>query len=628
MSGSKSTGATRLLALLAAGLILAVPACGGDGNGPTPPPPPPPPPPGPDPTVIDASIGESQVYEADGEIVALEFPAASSSREYRIAVQSAARSVGTTSMRLTLRAGEDASASRTPGRGAVRGGGGWRVSLEDGYEDPGVLLRERIHRNALREAERVGAFPRRPAREAGPRLSLLPSDQVPVEGDTLKILMGVQDDLTISCSISQADTIIGVVKAVGEKTAIVEDTLVDDDASSQMDYAELVDIYDTDVLDVLGSYFAEPTDIDGNQRVLVTFTPTVNELTEEGSDARVAGFFLPTDLADSGDPDKDGTTSGGTCEAGNEAELVYLLAPDPDGEFGDALSVELARRNVLGVSSHEMYHLVSTAYRLIEAGGGLGQLEETWLDEGLAHVAEEVVGFHRVDLATRQNYELVDVADTQEKVDAFNTFQIANFGRLRRFMRNPEGTRTLALSEPEGIESLEMRGFGWIFLRWLADQEAPAGNGIVPGSAEDGFFKELARGGSSLLTGIENVESVTGKAWEDLIPEFAASLQLDDVGIQGVEERETILTWNLRNVYEGLNDNIGSPGFPEVYPLNVTYPGFATDTLDFDVQASAQKYVTFGTTGSTPKLVIRLMNQAGSALAASAAARIVVMRTQ
>lgn len=626
MSGLNCWGARRLLPLLAGALFLTVPACGGD-DGPTPPPPPPPPP-GPDPTVVDASIGESQTYEADGEIVALEFPAASADREYRIAVQSAARSVGSTSMRLILRAGEDASASRTGGRGVLEGSGGWQVSLDEGYGDGGLLKRERIRRNALREAERVGAFPRRRSAEVGPRLSLLPSDQVPAEGDTLRMLMGVQDNLTISCTVSQADTIVGVVKAVGERTVIVEDTLVDDGASAQMGYGDLVDAYDSDILDVLGSYFAEPSDIDGNQRVLAVLTPTVNELTERGSDARVAGFFLPTDLADSGDPDKDGTTVDGTCAAGNEAELVYLLAPDPDEEFGDEVTVEVARRNALGVGAHELYHLVSTSYRLIEAGGGVSDLEETWLDEALAHVSEEVVGFHRVGLGTRQNYELVDVADTQEKVDAFNNFHISNFGRLRRFMRNPEGTRTLALSEPEGVESLEMRGFGWIFLRWLADQEAPSGTGILPGSAEDAFFKELTRGGSSLLIGVDNVEAATGETWESLLAEFAASLQLDDAGIQDVDPRETVLTWDLRDVFEGLNENVGSPGFPEVYPLSVSFPGFASDTLDFDVQASAQKYVTFGSTGSAPKLVIRLMDLSGSALPASAAARIVVMRTQ
>lgn len=625
MRGSKSKGATWPRALVAGAVFLALPACGGD----SPTPPPPPPPPGPDPTVVDLSIGESQTYEADGEIVALAFPAASSGREYRLAVQSAARSEGATSMRLTLHARADASASRTDARGARSATGEWRVALEDGFGDRGLLRRERIRRNALREAERVGAFPRRRGAEVGPRLSLLPSDQVPATDDTLEILMGVQDDLTISCTVSEADTIVGVVKAVGTRTAIVEDTLVDDDASAQMDYQGLVDVYDTDVLDVLGSYFAEPTDIDGNQRVLVVFTPTVNELTERGSDARVAGFFLPTDLADSGDPDKDGTTTGGTCAAGNEAELVYLLAPDPDEEFGDEVTVEAARRNGLGVSAHELYHLVSTAYRLIEAGADLSQLEDTWLDEGLAHIAEEVVGFKRVDLGTRQNYELVDVADTQEKVDAFNNFHIANFGRLRRFMRNPEGTKTLALNESdlEGVQSLEMRGFGWLFLRWLADQEAPAGTGILPGSAEDDFFKQLARGGSTLLTGIDNVETVSGADWERLLAEFAATLQLDDAGIQGVDPREVVLTWNLRNLFRRLHEELPN-GFPEAYPLNVSFPGFVTDTLDFDVQASAQKYVTFGSTGSTPELEVRLTNQAGSALATSAAPRIVVIRTK
>ncbi|MFB6240818.1 MAG: hypothetical protein ABEJ46_04560, partial [Gemmatimonadota bacterium] len=56
---------------------------------------------------------------------------------------------------------------------------------------------------------------------------------------------------------------------------------------------------------------------------------------------------------------------------------------------------------------------------------------------------------------------------------AFNNFQLPNFLRLRRYLINPDSTRALASEDPQGTKSLAMRGFGYLFLRWLGDQEGP-----------------------------------------------------------------------------------------------------------------------------------------------------------
>lgn len=612
------------LPLVAALLLLA--ACGGDGptnggNGSV--------------EGLDLDVGEIAVRAAGDQVLALELPAGSEGRVYDVAAQVERRSVGVTSMRLAVEPSSGASGSVSPSAAASPFGGrsvvderraqafdlAGRLRIQ---ESARRLLRERNVRPARRDS-RAGAGGAAP----GPRLTSMLPNSTPSEGDTLEFWYPVQEGLRILCDTDSAEIVTGEVRAVGQRAVMVQDTAVPEGAlPDPMNYDSLAQAFDDEIFGTDVEYFGQTSDIDGNGRSYVLFTTRVNELTDPDDDGIVTGFFLPTDLADSGDPDKEGSENVATCEASNEAEVLYLLAPDPNGDHGKEVSVEQAKRSAGGTSAHEFQHLLNAANRVIKQPGTFADLEETWLDEGLSHVAEEVVGLGLTGDPIRSNLTLAEVVENQQEIDVFNTFHLPNFARLAEYMRSPEDPRVLAESDPQGLESLRMRGFVWSLVRWLADQEATASPGPVPGSGEEGFIRQMAKADDGLETGVDNVEAATGRSWSVLLEDYGLMPAVDDT-VTSVNPRATLPTWDLRDVYLGLHQNEGtSDAFPREYPLDLTENPFAPDTLDFEVQGATQKYFRFDGSGASGTVVLRLSNQSGTALGASSGARLLIVRTR
>jgi hypothetical protein len=457
--------------------------------------------------------------------------------------------------------------------------------------------------------------------------SLLPRNEEPQPGDELDFWFAVKENGNLTCSTDTATQISGTVRAVGDRVAIVEGNGVDLTAGErqEMDYQGLADEFDASVFGTDVALFGEPSDLDGNGKVLVLFTTKVNEFSANLEGGIVAGFFAPTDLADSGFG--EGTDSDGICEASNEAEIMWLLAPDPDGAFGDTVSVERARISARGTSAHEFQHMINASNRLIEQGGTFNDVAATWLDEGLSHIAEEVVGFTRVDQPVRENVGPEDILGSDVKRQAFNTFQIGNFVNAGFFLDSISSTQALGAPnnrDPRPIsESLKMRGFSWLFLRWLADQEAPASGTPaegtdVQGSGEESFFRALAADGDvpgGLERGIENVEALVGDNWTDLLSDFGATVAIDD-NLPEAPARQQVLTWNLRAMYNELNTNDGTMGrfpFLEPYPLTNTPTGFEPNTFNFELEAGAARYLRVSS-DAAGEVTLELTDQTGSPL--------------
>lgn len=328
---------------------------------------------------------------------------------------------------------------------------------------------------------------------------------VPSVGDTLRFFMAVQPDLTVDCQ-DTTNVILGVVRDVGDGFAVVEDTAVTPDL---MDYEVLNFELDEVVFPTATEYWGTPADLDENERVIVLFTAEVNRLTEEGSDTFIAGFFWPGDLS-----------SQSACPASNTGEVLYLLAPDPTGEFGDAVSADAARRNARGVVAHEFQHLLTAQQRVTKGGGSFADLETTWLSEGFAHIAEEVAGLAVAELPLYSN---ITFSQAVSDANAFNSYHLSNFVRLAHFFTDPANTRTVADEDPGGFGSLRMRGWGWILLRWVADQYVGSGSlGQVSASGSVGG------GGSTIDASASNAASTPEMGEIEIVrgPDAVRSFQL------------------------------------------------------------------------------------------------------
>ncbi len=625
--------------VLAAGGTVLLAACSGSGTGTSKNPPPP----SGDSTVVDANlgIGESQVVPGDGNILKIQLPSASGAREYRVAVQSAAQTTSSTSMLLQTST-PSGNADVVP-RLARRTVSGFDQLRERWQQRDVMELRLREH---IRSFLRSHAL--QPARTGatGPRLGAgLRAATAPSLGDTIHFTYPVkQSDLSITCDTTQSSKITAVVKKVSNRAIFVAD-VGNSGTFSATDYQQFGDEFDNYIFAIDSAYFGGPADIDQNGHVYVLFTKEVNALTPKNSSTFIGGFFIPTDLARRDASSTSGSTTAGTCPTSNEAEMLYLLAPDPTGTFSDTVSVSFAKENARSVSSHEFQHLLSAENRIIKSNGTFNDLNDVWLDEGLSHIAEEIVGLAAGGHSVRQNLTFSQVTGgapapidpaTQTQTDVFNTFLLDDFGRLARYFLNPSGTQTVALKDPGGIPSLQMRGFAWVFLRWLGDHYGPSGNGAVPGSNEQALFQRLNSGGPSHQGGIDDVlgavSDVAGKqvTWAELLSNFSIMPDVDDV-VALQSSVQDLPTWNLRNVFQGLHDNAGTgqnTEFQKVYPLTVTSSGFVADSFPFDVNGSAEAYFTFGSTGAAPAFVLRLTDPSGGGLAGSAAAQVTIVRTQ
>jgi hypothetical protein len=172
------------------------------------------------------------------------------------------------------------------------------------------------------------------------------------------------------------------------------------------------------------------------------------------------------------------------------------------------------------ILAHEFQHMISFNQRILILGG---QVQEAlWLSEAMAQMAEDVVG----DAFLAQG-------DTAKGVN----YKSGNWIRAARYLADP-GDVSLIVAQGQG--SLEERGGGWLFLRYLRDL-----------SGDNALLGQLTR---STRVGVANVTAVWGESWESTFPDFSTALYLDDLGVPA-DDRLVFAHLDLRAVIEAVEDS-------------------------------------------------------------------------
>jgi hypothetical protein len=271
--------------------------------------------------------------------------------------------------------------------------------------------------------------------------------------------------------------------AVGTKAMVFEDTQNPAGGFTADDYARFAARFDTLVYPLDVGAFGAPTDIDNNGHIGIVFTRAVNELTPAHSSTYTLGFTFSRDLFPYAD---NGRASA--CATSNQGEMFYVLAPDPNGTInGNVRTKGLIDSASTSVLAHEFQHLINASRKLYVNTAASG-FEEKWLDEGLAHTAEELLFFHQAGLTPRNNLSSTDVRANATTLSAFNVtiVQGGNLGRYQSYLQKPSQSSPYAAND-----SLSTRGAAQTFLRYLADEtmagvtRSPTGSVVVtgPGSA-------------------------------------------------------------------------------------------------------------------------------------------------
>jgi hypothetical protein len=136
------------------------------------------------------------------------------------------------------------------------------------------------------------------------------------------------------------------------------------------------------VLPAVTGVFGAPTDVDGNGKLLVLIS---HELGEHLNGGWLIGYFGNADLVRARD---DSASCSGT--GSNHGEIVYLNDVD-NGAANGYSAAELLGTTYPATVAHELQHLLNFGHRCVERA--CEGPEETWINEALSKVAEDVAGF-------------------------------------------------------------------------------------------------------------------------------------------------------------------------------------------------------------------------------------------
>jgi hypothetical protein len=353
---------------------------------------------------------------------------------------------------------------------------------------------------------------------------------VPAVGDLLKLNTNAFD------FCDNPDYRYGRVVAITNKAIVVADTANPAGGFTADEYKSIGVTFDTLVDVVDRKAFGDPSDIDNNGHVIMFFTRAVNEMTARGSGSVYLGFTYQRDLFPKSGP-------LGTCDGSNVGEMFYLMVPDTGGVVSDKRKKADVVSFTLGTVAHEYQHLINGSRRLYVNKYG-PTFEEKWLDEGLAHIAEDLNFWASSKKSPRSNLD-VSLFNDPNVSAAYGTF--ANFNRTRygQYLGRTESQGPIGFDAND--DDLFTRGAIWSFLRYAADR-------LGPGAEDQLWFKLV----NNNATGMTNLTSALGTDPGPWLRDWAISVFLDD-NVAGTDARFQQPSWNLRSIFTNGGTGISFP---------------------------------------------------------------------
>ena len=333
---------------------------------------------------------------------------------------------------------------------------------------------------------------------------------------------------SITCSLEDFRTVRAEAKYVGSHAVIYEDIDAPAPGLTAEEFDELGSMFDDDLYGVATRAFGAESDVDNDDRLAILLTPVVNALTpkETCEQSFIAGFFFAVDINPGSINDP----------RSNRAEVFFAIAPDPEGTVTCSFSVQRILQQVPVTFIHEFQHMINFHQHAMLRTGAL---EVLWLNEAMSHLSEELGGLHFRDLGNQAR---------------FNRFVGGNLVNVYDYLRDPGAV--FVLPPRDGTGTLQERGAGWLFLRWLVDQFG------------DGLPRILSE---TDLTGSDNVERATGLPLSKLLPQWFLATWVSDLPDSILADslkpaRLRYTTWSFRTTFESFNEQ-SADRFPFPFPL-------------------------------------------------------------
>ncbi|MGE0351826.1 MAG: hypothetical protein AB7I33_07770 [Gemmatimonadales bacterium] len=321
------------------------------------------------------------------------------------------------------------------------------------------------------------------------------------------------------CSSTTCNSFVNVTATaqyVGARGAIYQDNTLPTGAGyTQGEIDQIGALFDgasPNMYEIDTTAFGRESDLDANGVVIILLTPRVNLLSGSCNQTQTAilGYFFGLDLVN--DPNS------------NQGEIFYGLVPDPNNT-----TCTISRNFALGFLPptfiHEFQHMISFNQHVLIRNGAT---EQTWLNEGFSHFAEELGG--------RQ------LPDAECPLFSSCLAQFAGLGDLANAQDYLTNTEASFLVYPgSSLGTIAERGASWLFIRWLADHFA---TDSILGT---GFTRAMLQ---TNRTGAANLEAVTGETFATLVGQWQMANYLEGVpGFPNTSGRLTYRSWNLAQVY-------------------------------------------------------------------------------
>ena len=398
----------------------------------------------------------------------------------------------------------------------------------------------------LRTRERaVSAAARASGAAAGPSASVIHTEAVPPALGSSQAFHVLSDFANSNTYTTDTATL----KYIGTHLLIYQskNAPAPPNGFSDAQIAAFGNTFDLDLYTIDVATFGSPSDIDANGRVIVLLSPIINKLTASSTCATqgyIAGFFNAVDLLPTQFVGKS-----------NGAEVFYSLVPDPQATFSCAHTIDAVGQLTPSTFIHEFQHMISFGQHAIMRDGND---EDSWLNEGLSHIAEELGSryyenrFPPPTGRTDPDQAFPDSSQGFISGDLFNSYHY-----LLDPASTDAGDKASVSNWGSGDGTLVQRGAAWLFLRWLGDQQ----DSLVYGRLDQ-----------TTLTGIPNVEGASGATFSTLFGEFAIALYTDSlpgVARSSIPSALRFTSRNLRALY-GKQHQRNVSNFPLTFPIPVS----------------------------------------------------------
>lgn len=406
---------------------------------------------------------------------------------------------------------------------------------------------------------------------------------------------------------------------VGTKSVIWEDSanVLQSSANAALAgyYERIGQIYDQEQHESVARTFADPlvrdavTDNDG--RIQMVFTSRLN-----GSGA--AAYVTSCDLF----------ARGSGRFGSNFGEYFYGFVPTADGTNLESTANPAGWFNfMVRTVVHEVKHIASLSSRV---ANNAPQFEQSWLEEGTARHAEEVwvrESLHQVPWkgntgfgTASTNGIFCDFHPADATCAAADPLRRPGFGMRRHFNEIREKLlqpwNWSPFGDGTGQSGAVFYQTAWSLVRYAIDRYA---------TSDAAFLTALT---NATTSGTTNLTAVAGASLDQLIGGWGLALFADDYpGLAAPSADIQFPTWNLRNIYAGLN---ASPNwqnrFPTAFPIAPAQLGFGSFTSPVTgLRGGAHAYFEMAGPHTVPQL-LSLRGPDGTA--ASTNLRLAITRLQ